>query len=234
MRKLDARARTTEVDDVSDRLLVLYRKETKLQTDTFLKEVFAEIETLSAQITEAIKRDLVFSKLEDADLQRDHIVRSLHNVLVGYRSMSVASLKEHGEKLYAVFSKYGVKITKESYATESSLIESLLQDLSAADLQSAIGGLSGVSELITELRTAQTAFNELRAEYEKALSVQKTGMSASALKKPLLEAINAKLITYLAAMRIAKAADYEAFAKAISQTIEMTNTAIKRRSSNKE
>ena len=92
MKKLDARARTTEVDDVSDRLLVLFRKETALQEEAFLKSTFAEIETLSEQITEAIKRDVSLSKLEDADLRRDNSVRSLSNALVGYRSLPVASL----------------------------------------------------------------------------------------------------------------------------------------------
>ena len=117
-----------------------------------MKSTFAEIETLSEQITEAIKRDVSLSKLEDADLRRDNSVRSLSNALVGYRSLPVASLRDNADKLYAVFSKYGVKITKENYATESSLIEALLKDLSAPELKTAIESLSGVGEIIAQLR----------------------------------------------------------------------------------
>lgn len=230
MKKLDARARATEVDDVSDRLLVLFRKETALQEEAFLKSTFAEIETLSEQITEAIKRDVSLSKLEDADLRRDNSVRSLSNALVGYRSLPVASLRDNADKLYAVFSKYGVKITKENYATESSLIEALLKDLSAPELKTAIESLSGVGEIITQLRNEQTAFTELRTLHEKAVSAQKDTPSASSLKKPLLEAINGKLVPYLLAMKVANPSSYKEFANAAAQIIEATNVVIKRRS----
>ncbi|MDO4229770.1 MAG: DUF6261 family protein [Capnocytophaga sp.] len=233
MNKLNTSARTTEVDDVSDRLLVLFQKETALQEEAFLKSTFAEIETLSEQITEAIKRDVSLSKLEDADLRRDNLVRSLNNALVGYRSLPVASLRENADKLYAVFSKYGVKITKENYATESSLIEALLKDLSAPELKTAIESLSGVGEIITQLRAEQTAFTEIRTAHEKALSTQKNLPSASSLKRPLLEAINGKLVPYLVAMKIANPSSYKEFAEAVAQIIEATNVVIKRRSNSK-
>ncbi|GIM48986.1 DUF6261 family protein [Capnocytophaga stomatis] len=233
MNKLNTSIRTTEIDDVSDLLLVLYRKETALQEEAFLKSTFAEIETLSQQITEAIKRDIAFSKQEDADLRRDDLVRSLNTALLGYCALPIAQLKENGEKIYAVFSKYGVKITKEAYAIESSLIESLLQDLSAPELEPAIASLTGVGEIISQLRTAQTSFTQIRTEYEKAVSEQKDAPSASSLKKPLLNAINGKLIPYLIAMKIANPAQYSSLANAIAQAIEATNTAIKRRNNNK-
>ncbi|MDO5104488.1 DUF6261 family protein [Capnocytophaga sp.] len=231
MKKLDARTRTTEIDDVSDRLLVLFKKETDLQEEEFLKPTFAEIETLSAQITEAIKRDVALSKLEDADLRRDNLIRSLNTALLGYRALPVTSLKENAEKLYAVFSKYGVKITREAYAVESSLIESLLKDLSAPEMQQAIATLTGIEEIVSGLRNEQTAFTQLRADYEKALSEQKNSPSASAVKKLLLEVINGKLVPYLIAMKIAKADQYTSLANAISQAIDDTNSAIKRRTS---
>ncbi|ATA90078.1 hypothetical protein CGC58_10320 [Capnocytophaga stomatis] len=233
MKKLDARARTTEIDDVSERLLVLYRKETALQEEAFLKSTFAEIETLSHEITEAIKRDVSLSKQEEADLRRDNLVRSLNAALLGYCALPIPQLKENGEKLFAVFSKYGVKITKEAYAVESSLIESLLKDLSAPELEPAIASLTGVGEIISQLRTAQTSFTQIRTEYEKAVSEQKDAPSASSLKKPLLNAINGKLIPYLIAMKIANPAQYSSLANAVAQAIDATNIAIKRRNNNK-
>lgn len=229
MKKLDVRVRITEVDDVSDRLLIIYKAETSLKTDQFLKTVFAEIEELSVKITEAIKKDVVLSKLEDADLRRDNAVRMLHNVLLGYQSMPVPALKQHGEKLYKVFSKYGVSIIRESYATESSLIEALLQDLSAADLSESIAALSGVTESIANLRAEQTAFTQLRVGYEKAIVEQHNTPSASKLKKPLVELINVKLIGYLTAMKMVDAPKYEAFATAIGQVIENMNVNIRKR-----
>lgn len=231
MNKLHSHTRTTEIDDVSDRLLVLFKKETNLHEEEFLKPTFAEIETLSAQITEAIKRDVALSKLEDADLRRDNLIRSLNTALLGYRALPVAPLKENAEKLYDVFSKYGVKITKETYAVESSLIESLLKDFSSPEMQQAIAALTGIEEIVSGLRNEQTAFTELRATYEKAMSEQRNSPSASAVKKLLLEVINGKLIPYLIAMKIAKPTQYGSLANAVAQTIDDTNSAIKRRTS---
>ena len=61
MKKLMTNARTTEVDDTSDRLLVLYNDEPALAEEAFLKPLFGEMQTLSDQITEAIKRDRILS-----------------------------------------------------------------------------------------------------------------------------------------------------------------------------
>lgn len=229
IQKLITTVRTTELDDVSDRLVALYKETTALQSETFLKPLFTELEGLSAQITEAIKKDLTLSSLEEADQRRDNAVRALHNVLLGYQSMPVASLKTHGVALYKVFSKYGVKIAKESYATESSLIESLLLDLSASELQVSITALSGVQECIAELRKEQTSFTKLRLDYEKAMAERGASIKASSLKKPMLEIINGKLITYLNAMKMADAPKYETFANNIAKVIEDTNVAVKRR-----
>lgn len=229
MNKLSTSIRTTEIDNVSDRLLVLFKKETNLHEEEFLKPTFAEIETLSNQITKAIKRDTVLSKQEEADLKRDNLIRTLNTALLGYRVLPVAQLKENAEKLYIIFSKYGVKITKEAYAVKSSLIESLLQDLSAEELQESITVLSGIEEIISQLRTEQTNFTKVRAEYEKSISELKNTPSASELKKLLLNIINGKLIPYLIAMKIANPTQYASLANAIAQSIEDTNTVIKRR-----
>ena len=62
--KLLQKARITEVDDTSDRLVALFKSETALAEDAFLKSLFTEMETLSANLTEAIKRDKGVSELE--------------------------------------------------------------------------------------------------------------------------------------------------------------------------
>lgn len=229
MKKLDVRSRITEIDDVTERILVLFERETQLQEEVFLKPTFAQMKTIAKQITEAIKRDVASSKLEEADLRRDNWVRSLNTALLGYRALPVQSLKENAETLYTIFSKYGVKITKENYAVESSLIESLLQDLSADELKEPIKALVGIGEIISQLRTEQTAFTTLRAEHEKSVSQQKNAPTATELKKTLLELINAKLVPYLIAMKIANSAQYEPFANAVEQIITDTNEVVKRR-----
>ncbi|MDO4228499.1 MAG: DUF6261 family protein [Capnocytophaga sp.] len=233
MKKLDSRVRTTEVDDVSDRLLVNFKKQTSLQDDEFLKETFSEIELLSSQITEAIKRGISISKLDEVDLRRNNAIRSLSNVILGYRSIPIVNLKENGDKLYKVFSRYGVKITKENYTSKSSLIESMLSDFSSAEMKEAIGELVGVSECIAELTEAQKSFMQMRTNYELEISERKSVATASMLKQSLLELINKKIITYLTAMKIANAPKYESFANVVLQVIENTNSSIRRRGNSK-
>ena len=59
-----------------------------------------------------------------------------------------------------MFDKYGKAIVNESYARESSLIESMLEDFSADTLSESIKALDGVAELIAALRAAQDEFNK--------------------------------------------------------------------------
>ncbi|GIM48565.1 DUF6261 family protein [Capnocytophaga stomatis] len=230
MKKLFTTSKTTEIGDVSERLVVLFKKETSFADDAFLVSLFEEIETLSEQIIEAIKRDVIVSKLEEVDNARGKMIRSLNNILKGYQSMPIPKLKEAGEKLYKVFSKYGVSITRESYANQSSLTESLLQDFSATELESDISTLVGVSECISELRNAQKNFNEMRLEYEKTLVAQSQKPTASELKKVLINVINGKLVPYLIAMQLVNVNKYGSFSATVAQIIEDNNAAVKRRS----
>lgn len=234
MKKLFTTSRTTEVGDASERFVTLFKKETSLADDAFLVSLFDEIQTLSIQITKAIKRDIILSELEDADNHRDGIIRSLSDVLKGYRSIPIPAMKDAGEKLYAVFSKYGLSMTRENYTVESSLIESLLKDLSAPELQTPITTLLGVPECISELREAQTIFNEKRLIYEKTLVAQSQEATASQLKVLLLNAINAKLVPYLIAMRLVNIDKYGNFSNTIAQIIDDTNASVKRRSTTRD
>lgn len=233
MKKLSHLARITEVDDVSDRLLIVYEKETSLQDDEFLKTTFDEIKVLSDELTKAIRKDASLSKLEEADFRRDELIRSLNNVLLGYSSMVTPSIKENGDKLYEVFMKYGVKITKENYSSKSSLIESLINDLEAPELSEAVMGLVGVSEVIEKLKNEQKAFTSLRVDYNNELAVQKNSKKASEIRKPLIEIINKKIIPYISAMSIANNGKYLHFYNVVSEVIDNMNTSVKRRTTSK-
>lgn len=224
---MNYKTRVSEVADIALRLVGLYAQETTLQTDVFLKNLFVEIEKQASELSKAIKKEAAISKLEEADNLRDETIINLNNILIGYRSMRSAEIKESAEKLYAIFERYGTKITRENYSSESAHIESLLRDLSATELQDAIGKLLGVSDTIEELRTRQTAFHSERMAYEKALSVQGATASATSLKKQLIEIINTKLVSYLSALQ--EEASHSDFAKVVAQVIDSANETVLRR-----
>ncbi|MGN0728679.1 DUF6261 family protein [Treponema sp.] len=227
MKKVLTKARVTEVDALSDALVRLYRADTGIAEDAFLKAVMAEVETLSAQLTSAIRQDKVLSTLEEADSVRDEAVKSLGTLLDGYAAIPIASKKEAAEKLRAVFAKYGKSITQANYASESSLIESLLEDFGKSEAQESAKALEGVAEILGQIRTAQDAFAKASDEYTAASSVKTE--SASSLKKPLVSAINDRLVPYIAAMTMANSSLYGDFAAKAEMEISRVNETVSRR-----
>ena len=232
MNKLSYQTKVTEVDDIVVRLIAAYNKYPSLENEASLQSFFVSLRELSNQITEAIKRDVALSRLKDADNKRDETIRILHNVLLGYASMRIESIKPHGEKLFSIFSKYGTKIIKESYTSKSSFIEALLKDLAASDLQPSIEALLGVKESIADLRKKQTSFASIRLSYETTLVEQANEMSASELKKVILKFLNKKMIPYISVMKDIHPDQYKSFADIVSQIITSTNDAVKRRNNN--
>ncbi|WP_392447048.1 DUF6261 family protein [Capnocytophaga canis] len=233
MKPLNYQSRITEVGDVANRLAVLYKGTATLQDDAFLKNLLSEIQTQGDAITEAIKKDKAVSKLEDADAERDEAIRVLDKMLKAYEVFPVENTKAHGQKIALIFKKYGVKITEENYSSESNLIDSLLKDLSVAEIQASVTALSGVSEAITQIRTTQEEFARLRLQYEEAFTENLSKVSASSLRKPLLGLINKKLIPYLVAMTLVDGAKYTAFADKVAKIIDDMNEVVKSRAKKK-
>ena len=234
MNKLFSNARTTEVDDTSDRLLLAYNAQTGLASDAFLKTIFDDIRSLSDQITDAIKRDLVFSEMEDADENVAIALRSVFTVLKGYEAMPLVQLSTAAKVLTPVADKYTLSILRLNYAAQSSNVEALLMDLSAPALKASIDVLPGVAEAIANLRAAQTAFIEKRVDYEKAMALKTAGTPASELKKPLLDLINSRLIPYLDVNKMVDSATYGHLTDLAEQIVNDTNTGISRRSKKKD
>lgn len=229
MKKLNSKARTTEVDDTSDRLLQLYAKETALKNESFLKPLFAEMQNLSDRITEAIRRDRALSDLEDADAMRDKAVTAIFKIVDGYAHIPVAAMSEPAERVQKILSNFGLAITRKNYATESSLIEAMLTDFRQTDIGADISELPGLEQAVTVLHDTQSDFTEKRVMYEKTKAAEKLGENAIMLKKPLVELINSKMVPYLEAMQLADPAKFSGIASGAAQVIADTNTAIEQR-----
>ncbi len=223
MKKVKQNVRITDADTVSDALVRIYKEAAKdgaVAKDAALAAIMGEVETLSAKITTAIKADKVSRSLEDADAKRDEIIRSLGTLLSGYGAIPIAAKKAAAERLLATYDKYGKSIVNETYARESSLIESMLEDFAAESLADAIKSLDGVADLIASLRTAQDEFN---AANDTATAAK--GESAYSIKKPLLAAINEKLVPYLTAMGAVNA-EYADFAAKADVEIAKANASV--------
>ena len=216
MNKLNTSVKVTELGDTALRLGKAFKAVAAVQNDVFLTKTFAEIEKQATAMTSAVKSD--------------QAIRVLDKLLKGYENIPLENLKTHAKKLAEIFKKYGVKITGENYASQSTLINSLLGDFSATELKSSIEALAGVKEALTEIQTKQNAFAVLRSDYEKAQVSQKEKSSATSLRKPLLELINKKVVPYLVAMSIAQPELFKNLTAEASEIVTSTNEAIKARS----
>lgn len=225
MNKVISKVRVTEVDGLSDALVRLYKADEGVSSDVFLKSVMDEIEKLSVSITTAIKQDKVLSNLEEADGVRDESVKNLSTLLDGYSVFPVVAKKEAAQKLKTIFDKYRKSIITANYVSESSLIESLLEDFSKEE--ETVSLLDGIKEILEQIRSAQDAFVKASDEYNVASTVKTE--SASSLKKPLLSAINDKLIPYITAMQMANSALYGDFATKAEGEIKRVNEIVLRR-----
>lgn len=230
MNKLNTSVKVTELGDTALRLVKAFKAVVAVQNDAFLTKTFVEIEKQATVMTSAVKSDQTLSKLEEADAQRDQAIRVLDKLLKGYENIPLENLKTHAKKLAEIFKKYGVKITGENYASQSTLINSLLGDFSATELKPSIEALAGVKEALAEIQTKQDAFAALRSDYEKAQVSQKEKSSATSLRKPLLELINKKAVPYLVAMSVAQPELFKNLTAEASEIITSTNEAIKARS----
>lgn len=108
-----------------------------------------------------------------------------------------------------------------------SITTAIKKDKVLSNLEEADGALDGVKEILEQIRSAQDSFVKASDEYNAASTVKTE--SASSLKKPLLSAINDKLIPYITAMQMANSAVYADFATKAEGEIKRVNEIVLRR-----
>ena len=229
MFKLNSSLKNTELDGLSDTIVRLYKADASAAKDAFVSATMAEVEKLSADITTAILQDKAVSNLDAADAERDGAITALGKALAGYAALPIPAKQTAAAPLLAVYEKYSkAGITKASYISESSMIESMLEDYAAPALAEHIAALEGVAEAVAAIRAAQDAFTAASDAYTAASGSK--GASATTFKKPLLSAINEKLVPYLTAMQIAANENCAAFAAGVETEINRVNDAVAKRS----
>ena len=227
IKKLIVWSRSTEIDDVSARLIKAFGASGL--TDVFLSDTFSALSASHEELSRAINRPKAASQLKEKDIVRDSKARALHQLLNGYACHPDKTINSAAQTLLKVFGNYGTALTRESYSSESSLIGSLLLSLAQTEYQSAIATLSGCAELISVLQAAQDDFEQTRIAYETAKAKEGMLKTASKIKKEVAEIINQKAVIYLRAMEQADPARYSDFAATVAVIIAENNEVVKKR-----
>lgn len=228
LKKLVLKSHITDVDASSRRMIAAFRKSDR-NSDEHLGSAFGELSNLSTRLTEAILPGKVLSQLRSHDRERIGRFRKLYHLVIGLLHHPDEEISGAAGDVAIILRKYGLKTTDKSYATKTSWLSSLLQDLSQAELQDAVLALPGCVENISSLNDAQREFELARLNYEEIRVRERKREKASRIKSHMLEVINEDIVTYLKAMLRADPEPYQAFAEIIGKIIESNNLEVKNR-----
>jgi hypothetical protein len=225
--KLLSTSRVTEVNDVATRMSGAF--ETSGLTDPFLTATFTALGTTNLELSKAIRRSKAESDLEAKDEVRDQAVRSFYYLINGFTHHPSATISDAARLLLNVFNNYGLSLTGESYATESSLISSMLLEFQKPEYTPAIAALSGCSELLQALTIAQSGFEQARIAYETEKAQEGMVANATEIKKQVVEIVNGKIVVYLIAMEHSVGAAFDVFVATCGEIIAANNEQVRRR-----
>lgn len=225
--KLIPSSRVTEVNDVATRSISAFG-ESEI-TDPVLANNFSNLDENNIELTKAIRRSKAESDLEEKDENRDNKLRSLYYLINGFSHHPGAEIRMSAQSLLNVFEHYGLKITSESYTTESSLISSMMLEYQKPEYEEAIAALSGCGDLLEALAIAESEFERARLAYETEKAKEGLLQNASELKKQVIHILNNKIVIYLRAMEEANPEVYAVFTAIVAQIIADNNEQVKRR-----
>ncbi len=228
LNKLISYSRVTEVFSAANRMILDFDNG-EWSTETNLTNIFTDLKPANEKLEAAMNREKAVSDLEEKDEVRDEKFRALYYSIKGYVHNPSAEIKTAAQALEKVLNRYGLEIVDDSYSTESGMINSLLVDLAAEDLQPSIAALPGISQAISELQTAQTEFETARLAYEKEAAQYTSEENASKLKKDVVYIINDRLVVYLRAMVTIDVTKYGEFTNTIGKIIDDNNEEVKKR-----
>ncbi|MFV0378823.1 MAG: DUF6261 family protein [Mangrovibacterium sp.] len=231
LRNLSANSKNSEVNAVTGRISDNYHQ--TLAGEAILSPVIAEIDTKNSELTIAVKRMKAESDLEEKDEIRDTAHHALYHFVYGLSFSKNVPVKNSASKLFVVLEHYGLSIIEENYDTETSELDSLLIDLAAPNLKSAIAALDTCDELIADLQLAQDDFKTSRLSFQKEQAGQKQKSNATVLKREVLALVNSKLLRVLNGLLISNPAVYTDFGATVAKIINTNNETIKQRKNDK-
>ncbi len=224
--KLSSNGKVTEVDSSSNQILGAI-SEHPIENDSYLPGIAAELTSKKAELNSAINSTKAESELDAKDMIRDELGRGVSYMLAGFKYHPSQVVKDSTQQLQTVFDKYGLSMLSQSFAVESSLMNSMITDFRAPSVQDSIAQLPGFGQLLESLKTAQADFEEAQLAWDQ----QKAGTdkSATKLKKEVLEVINEQLVLYLRGMVAVDEPKYGDLARTVAQVIGDSNRAVAKR-----
>ena len=191
--------------------------------DDKLNGYFSDLAVRADGLIVAIKKSTAPLNMDEADSKRDTTIRNFFTVVEASLVSLVDGEAEEGKKVLEIMNKYGRKITGEKLLTESAHIESMLKDLSTAEMQSALAKIHCGKEYFAQLTADEEAFKALQVQNNSASQEVSGAKSATVLKKELREFLNSTVLPYINAMTTIDADKYSRFSAEISREVRSAN-----------
>ncbi len=233
MKKLVTAAKISEVDSVSDKSVLLYNDDPQLQDDAHLKSIIGEVSEVSDQITEAVKRNQVVSNMEEVDMQVESDARTLKTITKGYAAMPDEKISAAAKIVMAVIDKFNYSMFKLPMDQQAPTVDAMIMDLSAEEVKANMALLPTVPDVFAKFIQSQTNFKNKNKEYLQAYADDKDMLSASDLRKQLLQLINGKLVVYLTSAVMMNPEKYRSYVTELEKAIEDVNTQVRLRADRK-
>ena len=191
------------------------------------KSYFTDLFAKNEAVILASNRQAAANSLDEADTARDTAISKFFAVLEGSAAQVDSAEAAAGEAALKVANGYGRKIMNLSFNEETTKIESLLKDFSAAENAEVLKKVHGGEAAKERLKNAQDSFVRLYATKSAAASESADDKNATALKRDLRSFYNETIVPYLQALCVLESEKYAPFAKKLDAEVAKMNATAK-------
>jgi len=198
-------------------------------SDPFLMDLNKQIKTANQNLVSGINKDKAESDLEEQDERRDATYRSILYLTKGYVHHPDKQVSQAANAVEEVIDKYGFELTNATYAAQSTLLDSFVEDMNRPEVLSSVEKLKGFKSLSEQLSTDISNFKLAERELLNARKQEQKSSNATAAKKEVLQLVNTKLVVYLRAMVQVNAPVYQDLVAELMLLISTSNRLVKSR-----
>lgn len=149
-----------------------------------VKTVYNDYDAVYTKKAFSGKGDLLLK----ADGDRDAPFGGLKFILQGHIRVSSSPYRQEAGDIYAIIEKYGIDLDRYKYAEETAQLKKLLEELDAPENAAKIQNMQ-LTAVVTQIKEAQTAFEELFNQAAGENAELRLMESASSFRKTLEAAL---------------------------------------------
>ena len=212
----------------------LFQKHTELSEEPMLKPRFTHVEERKVVFSDSIKASREVVALEEEDSERDRAFTKMVNGLRGYRDLPLADKSEAASFLLEIVDRHGGKgIVSLPNDQESAILTSMESEFATEKAKAMLEKVEGIDELAKALFLHNAAVKELSVKKAQVSVSSKEEVSATEIKKELVNYFNKQILGYLEVMSEMQSDLYGSFASEIFAVVKGANDTVPKKNAKK-